>query len=218
MTGHADTWRNAGGGAGDGGGNEDGRSGAFELFILGELMDGVYHGYLLRDILARMLGPYRQISWAAIYPLIHRLERQGFITRDDEAQGDSRVDDTQRAGRQRNAYAITEAGRERFHALLTQPGRRNAGYREMFAIKLMYLNYLTPEQRLALFVECQEYLTRQRDHLRHVFTAQSTTSALPDVQREQIFRMTRFRLAGVEAELRWLEEEMAQLEQDTIQQ
>lgn len=216
MTRQAAAQKNAGS-AGDGGGNEDGRSGAFELFILGELMDGVYHGYLLRDILARMLGPYRQISWAAIYPLIHRLERQGFITREDEAQGAPRTEDAaQPVGRQRQAYAITASGRERFHELLTQPGKRNAGYREMFAIKLMYLNYLTPEQRRALFAECGDYLTRQRDHLRHVFTAQSTTSVLPDIQREQIFRMMRFRLAGVEAEIRWLEEEMARLEQDTM--
>ena len=104
------------------GGNEDGRSGAFELFILGELMDGVYHGYLLRDILARILGPYRQISWATIYPLIHRLERQECITRYEEAQTEGRGRDTQPRGRQRNAYAITESGRERFHELLTQPG------------------------------------------------------------------------------------------------
>jgi DNA-binding PadR family transcriptional regulator len=73
--------------------NEDGRSGAFELFVLGELMDGVYHGSPLVDILARMLGPYRQISWAAIYPLIHRLERQGFITRYEEAQTEPRGED-----------------------------------------------------------------------------------------------------------------------------
>jgi DNA-binding PadR family transcriptional regulator len=208
MTEQADIQRNAGSGAGDGG-NEDGRSGAFELFILGELMDGVYHGYLLRDILTRMLGPYRQISWAAIYPLIHRLERQGFITRYEEAQTEPRGEDAQPSGRQRNAYAITYTGRERFHDLLTEPGRRNAGYRELFAIKLLYLNHLTPEQRRSLFAECREYLTRQRDHLRHVFTAQSTTATLPDIQREQIFRMMRFRLAGVEAELHWLEEEVA---------
>jgi DNA-binding PadR family transcriptional regulator len=208
MTGQADARRNAG----DPHGNEDGRSGAFELFILGELMDGVYHGYLLRDILARMLGPYRQISWAAIYPLIHRLERRGFITREDRVQSDPRGEDSQPAGRQRNAYAITESGRERFHELLTQPGKRNAGYRELFAIKLMYLSFLTPDQRRSLFAECRDYLTRQRDHLRHVFTAQSTTATLPDIQREQIFRMIRFRLVGVEAEINWLEEEIANQE------
>jgi DNA-binding PadR family transcriptional regulator len=208
MTGQADTRRNAG----DPDGNEDGRSSAFELFILGELMDGVYHGYLLRDILVRMLGPYRQISWAAIYPLIHRLERQGFIAREDEAPGATHAEDAQPAGRQRNAYAITESGRGRFHELLTKPGKRNAVYRELFAIKLLYLNNLTPEQRRTLFAECREYLTRQRDHLRHVFTAQSTTAPLPDIQREQIFRMMRFRLVGVEAEINWLEEEVANQE------
>jgi DNA-binding PadR family transcriptional regulator len=189
---------------------DEGRSVAFELFILGELMDGVYHGYLLRDILTRMLGPYRRVSWAAIYPLIHRLERQGFITRDES---DSSAEERELTGRQRFAYAITESGRERFATLLAQPGKRNAAYRELFAIKLLYLNRLTPMERRALVADCMDYLARQRDHLRHVFTAQSTTSTLPDVQREQIFRMMRFRLAGVEAEIGWLEGEIAQLEQ-----
>jgi len=206
MAGRADTWR------GDDVAHAEGRNVAFELFILGELMDGIYHGYLLRDILTRMLGPYRQISWAAIYPLIHRLERQGFITREEEGQTKSPTEDPQPPGRQRYAYGITAAGRQRFYALLTQPGKRNGAYRELFAIKLLYLNYLTLVQRRALFAECLEYLTRQRDHLRHVFTAQSTTAMLPDIQREQIFRMMRFRLSSVEAEIAWLEEEMDHLE------
>jgi DNA-binding PadR family transcriptional regulator len=188
---------------------------AFELFILGELMDGPHHGYLLRDILTRMLGPYRQISWAAIYPLIHRLEREGSIAReprDGLAPNLEQVPDRATpSGRQRHRFHITASGSQRFYALMLAPGEPNAEYRELFTIKLSYLRLLAPDQQRAIVAHCAGYLARQRDHLRHVFTAQSTTAHLPDDQREQIFRMMRFRLASVEAELRWAEEELARL-------
>jgi len=188
---------------------------AFELFILGELMDGPHHGYLLRDILTRMLGPYRQISWAAIYPLIHRLEREGLIApepRDGQAPKlEQAPDRATPSGRQRHRFHITASGRQRFYALMLAPGVPNAEYRELFAIKLSYLRFLTSDQQRAILAHCTGYLARQRDHLSHVFTPQSTTAHLPHDQREQIFRMMRFRLASVEAELRWAEEELARL-------
>jgi DNA-binding PadR family transcriptional regulator len=187
------------------------KSVAFELFILGELMDGPHHGYLLRDILARLLGPYRQISWAAIYPLIHRLEREGLIAPQGEATPGSPPEPEPPVGRQRRSFLLTEAGRERFFALMLAPGEPNAEYRELFTIKMSYLRFLAPDQQRAILAECVSYLKRQRDYLSHVFTAQSTTAHLPPDQREQIFRMMRFRLASVEAELRWVEEELARL-------
>src|SRR5579871_5535110 len=49
------------------------RSAAYELFVLGELVNGPMHGYLLREILNRVLGPYRTMSWGVLYPLIHAL-------------------------------------------------------------------------------------------------------------------------------------------------
>jgi DNA-binding PadR family transcriptional regulator len=186
---------------------------AFELFILGELMDGPHHGYLLRDILSRLLGPYRQISWAAIYPLIHRLEREGLIAPEREATPGQPSQSEPSGGRQRRSFMLTEAGRERFYALMLAPGEPTADYRELFTIKLSYLRFLTPARQRALLAECAGYLERQRDYLSHVFTPQSTTSHLPRDQREQIFRMMRFRLASVEAELRWIQEELARLDE-----
>ena len=40
----------------------------YELFVLGELSAGPHHGYLLHSILGKILGPFRQISWGALYP------------------------------------------------------------------------------------------------------------------------------------------------------
>src|SRR5437773_1420635 len=97
----------------------DTRSGArrgklYELVILGELIGGPHHGYLLREILGKIFGPFRQMSWGALYPLIHRLEQQGLI-----APAPSDVTSQGKRG-QRNLYQITRAGRERFHALMVE--------------------------------------------------------------------------------------------------
>lgn len=185
------------------------KSAAFELFILGELMDAPHHGYLLRDILARMLGPYRQISWAAIYPLIHRLEHAACIAPAPVAEPGQR--DSARNSRQRRPFGITASGRQRFFALMLAPGEFNADYRELFTIKLLYLGFLTPEQQQSILEECQDYLERQCRHLRHVFTADSTTAHLAPAAREQIFRMMRFRLVSAEAELQYVAGELARL-------
>lgn len=168
-------------------------------------MDGPHHGYLLRDILTRLLGPYRRISWAAIYPLIHRLEREGLIA--PEAAGDGRRGATP-SERRRQSFAITEAGRERFRELMLASVERIAEYRELLTIKLTPLRHLAPDEQRAVLADGRDCLRWERDYLGQVFTARSTTAHLPDDQRQQIFRMMRFRLASVEAELQWVEDEL----------
>src|SRR5690349_2906109 len=87
------------------------RSVMYELFVLGELMDQPHHGYLLHRILTRLLGPFRQVSWGALYPLIHRLEQEGLIVPTAAYE----VTDKQARGKQRNVYQITSAGQEGFY-------------------------------------------------------------------------------------------------------
>src|SRR2546430_11867883 len=80
----------------------------YELFVLGELMDGPHYGYILRDILGRLLGPFRHISWGVLYPLIRHLESGGLIV-PDEKSGAAQSESTQ-GNKQRKQYRITEAG------------------------------------------------------------------------------------------------------------
>lgn len=182
----------------------------FELFILGELMEGPHHGYLLRDILRRMLGPYRQISWAAIYPLIHELERAEYIEPLPVVEPSAEAPTPQ--GRQRRLFRITGGGRQRFFLLMTTPGTMNAEYHELFAIKLLYLHFLDRAEQRAILAHGLTYLRGEHDHLQHVFTPESTTTHLPSSAREPIFRMMRFRLASVIAEIDWVESALAQLD------
>src|SRR5438105_2406696 len=90
----------------------------YKLFVLGELMDGAHHGYGLREILSRMLGPFRQISWGVLYPLIRQLEREGLI----ESIEETNVEQSSSAasGKQRKYYRITTDGQERFRTLMLE--------------------------------------------------------------------------------------------------
>src|SRR5215510_9216586 len=85
----------------------------YELFVLGELIGGPHHGYLLHEILSKILGPFRTASWGALYPLIHRLEEDGFIVPDMK----TKRSDSEGKRSRRYIYRITKTGRDRFQEL-----------------------------------------------------------------------------------------------------
>src|SRR5262249_36721782 len=91
------------------------RSRLYELFVLGELMAGPHPGYLLHAILGKILGPFRPVSWGALYPLLHRLSRAGLIA--PVAPAAAGKAGRGRQGRERILYRITPAGQQRFRAL-----------------------------------------------------------------------------------------------------
>ena len=51
----------------------------YELIILGTLMSGPFHGYLIAKIMQNILGPYGQLSKGRLYPLLTKLEEAGLI-------------------------------------------------------------------------------------------------------------------------------------------
>src|SRR5436309_960361 len=101
----------------------------YELFILGELLDMPMHGYMLHQIIQTAIGPMRQMSWGALYPLIRRLEACGLIAADE-------TDMLERCGRPRKMYRMTESGRQRFFDLMVQRDLYDSDYPDVFSIKL----------------------------------------------------------------------------------
>src|SRR6266851_2760430 len=125
------------------------KSATYELFVLGELMDGPHHGYQLHEILSDLLGPFRQISWGVLYPLIRQLEREKLLV----STAESKTQESERgvtSSRQRKQYAITATGRERFYALMLEQGDYSAEYRELFLVKLNNFDHLSPKQQLTV--------------------------------------------------------------------
>lgn len=71
--------------------------------VLGILMDGDLYGYAILKRVGELSGGSLQWSDGMLYPLLHRLERLGYVTS---------LWSMSEAGRRRKHYAITELGQE----------------------------------------------------------------------------------------------------------
>jgi DNA-binding PadR family transcriptional regulator len=186
----------------------------YELFVLGELMDGPYHGYELREILSRLLGPFRQISWGMIYPLIHQLEHDGFVTSLDEQTEDSH-EQAGASGKARKPYAITAAGRQRFAELMQQPGDYSADYRELFLIKLNNFDALSAAQQLTVLWQYRDFLQIEDLYLSGDQQRVLAHPRIPEQHRAHILRIMSFRWSSIHGEMRWIDEHIQRLEEKT---
>lgn len=73
-----------------------------ELLLLQELKRAPLHGYQVVLEIEERSGGYFQFSHGTLYPILHRLEKEGLVS--------GEWSDPER-GRARKEYALTEAGR-----------------------------------------------------------------------------------------------------------
>lgn len=179
----------------------------YELFVLGELIGGPHHGYLLHEILGKVLGPFRKASWGALYPLIHRLEKEGLIVPDAQAK---RGDAEGRRSR-RYLYRITKAGRERFQALMLEPVPYEAYDTDLFIGKLGYFDHITIEEQKAILQHHLGYLQAQVDYIREAVRQVMAIVDIPLQERQRIQWVNEFRLTRLEAEITWVKQALADL-------
>lgn len=185
------------------------RTSRYEIFVLGELMGASLHGYRLHEILNRVLGPFRQISWGALYPLVHALEREGLIEADAEPGAELNQDGT--GNRQRHSYRITAAGRERFQTLMREPSAYTADYPELFTIKLNLFGYITPAEQRTILEHHRAYLQIAVDYLLNEQQYVAQRAGIPEPERPHILRLLDYRLNNVRGELAWIDAELGRL-------
>ena len=104
-----------------------------DLQILGFLDDGPLHGYEIRRRIHDLSGPGTRLSAGALYPALARLERQGLVTRTSAAGA---------RGRTKQVLTLTEAGRERLHALLRGADGPDIESMPRFMTVLAFLSHL----------------------------------------------------------------------------
>src|SRR5262249_16953 len=119
----------------------------YELIILGTLMGGSFHGYLIAKIVQSILGPYGKMRKWLLYTLLMKLEEGGLIVvvprcGEGEAQARSHIPS--------RSYRLTEAGRTRFHALMMDTTSYLGEYQRVFLQKVSYFSFLQPLERLQL--------------------------------------------------------------------
>lgn len=176
----------------------------YELYVLGELMEEPMHGYLLPQILSSIIGPYRKMSWGALYPLIHRLQEDGLIELVER--------EDQLGTRQRKAYAITEAGRARFRELMAAPGEYDADYRDLFTIKLSKFGHMDRLTQLDILRHYRGYVEDLRAHLESNLRTVTTNPYISAMERPHILRALNHRMQLVRTDMQWVEREIATTE------
>jgi DNA-binding PadR family transcriptional regulator len=81
------------------------------LILLGMLLNGKMHGYLLNEHFTYFLSGYAEIKKSTVYYTLEKLEKDGYVTRETEREGKRP---------ERLVYQITEKGRSHFLDLLRQ--------------------------------------------------------------------------------------------------
>jgi DNA-binding PadR family transcriptional regulator len=188
------------GAAGRGPGRGPRRGRAYELFVLGELTAGPHHGYLLHAILGKIFGPFRQVSWGALYPLIHRLSQDGLIA----AVAEKRAGKAGRQGHERILYRITPAGRQRFRALMQENVPYAAYDTDVFISRLGYFDFVDAQRQTEILEYHRGFLQAQDAYMRDSLRLVMDELEIPEVERARIKWVTEFRLKRIQAELEWV--------------
>lgn len=182
----------------------------YELFVLGELMTGEKHGYMLQDVLKNAVGMGRRISSGTLYPLLSRMMENGWINLREEEET--------KGGRMKKIYEITSSGVERFQCLMAEPpdSVMDSDIQSTFRFKMVYFQYVGKEVRLACL---NQYLHILEQNLYHVSQFESRLIALkpePEKQRVQLLRVFDHRKRLGEVEIQWVKEEIKRVsaEQD----
>lgn len=168
-----------------------------ELAVLGLLHDTPMHGYELRKQLTGVLAGAGLISYGSLYPALRRLGEAGLIT--------ERADlDTAgvRPSRGKVVYELTAEGKEHFQTLLADAGPE-AWEDERFGVRLAFFRYTDAHVRLRILEGRRTRLEERLASLRGSITRASTRLD------EWSSALHRYGLDGVEREVRWLDELIA---------
>jgi DNA-binding PadR family transcriptional regulator len=157
-----------------------------DFAILGLLMEGPRHGYELKHALGE-LG-FWKVSFGSLYPALRRLEKRGAI----EA--------TAGTGR-RKAYAITDAGREAFDALLQADPDASETDRA-FQVRLAFLGHLPQERRVRVLEERRSKLSTQLKGARETLVAARIARTNTDRYRLALMEHA---MRSTEADIAWLD-------------
>lgn len=178
------------------------RSGVLELAILGLLQDGPMHGYELRKRLNAMLGTFRAISYGSLYPALKAMLAQGLIVEDGPADAGAPALSGKRA---RIVYKLTPDGKEQFQQLLDESGPE-AWEDERFDVHFAFFGRTASDARLRILQGRRSRMEERRASLRAALGR--TRERLDDYT----LALQQHGLEGVEREVRWLNELIAQEE------
>lgn len=192
--------------------SDRGEPDVYELIILSILMRGTAHGYLISKIINNIFGPYTKISNGRLYPLLAKLQNEGLIQTASEQECTIQNVQSERHAR---SYTVTEAGRQRFHALMMDTTSNPGDYQRFFWHKAQMLKYVQPKERIYLV---EHYLNYCQTHILHLIAKREDIANLSndhlDFDSRQALLGTMQHMIDIwQLELSWAQ----QLHKDVIQ-
>jgi len=175
------------------------RNDVVELAVLGLLLEGPKHGYEIRKRLNSMLGTFRVISYGSLYPALKSMLATGWITEVGPADAGAPALTGRRA---RIVYALTAEGKEHFQQLLDESGPE-AWEDERFNVHVAFFSKTEADARLRILQGRRSRLEERRASLRGALAR--TRERLDDYT----LALQQHGLEGVEREVRWLSELIA---------
>lgn len=168
----------------------------YELFILSKLLHRPMHGYLIHAILNSAVGPFRQVSWGTLYPLMKKLEKSGLIIAANKEGGDPRG---------KKLYRTTQAGRSRFFELIGKQGAFDSDSPDLFSLKVGCFGHLDPEERLLVLRDYRSYIGQVLAHSEAMTLRVQGESNLPPEERRFALLALDHKKAVAEFEMRWID-------------
>ncbi len=107
-----------------------------DLILLGLLKESPKHGYDLKSLIDERLQYITHITSGTVYYTLKKLEKQGFVTKTKEKDGDRP---------ERNVYHISPQGEQRFLELLKCSFLENDDFNSVFDVGLYFVNYINYE-------------------------------------------------------------------------
>lgn len=175
----------------------------YELFLLGKLLERPWYGYEFQQALSGFAGPHRKVSWGTVYPLFQRLERGGLI-RPVLQRGP-------KGGRDKQAFAITPAGKRRFRELMDKEREDDPQFRETFRIKVGHFSRVRPEVRKRIVDHYVERLAAMKEHTKNTAQTVRHIPAMPEEERNLILCAISHEQFLLDAEIEWVKKKIALL-------
>ncbi len=163
-----------------------------ELIVLGELMEGPHTGYDLRTAIQGSLGRHRKISYGVIYPLLEKLENDGFI----------KITNIITDGKNKKLATITEKGQEYFFELMKMPIPSSAHNADIYLIKLDVMQHLALDKQFKLL---DEFYQEQKFILEDTNTSIAILALKPSKDHWYATKKLELRLQQTKVAMEWIE-------------
>ncbi len=179
---------------------------ATRLLILGALrFMQPAHGYSIRrELESWNAETWANITYGSIYFALNKMEQDGSVA----------VSETEREGNRpaRTTYIVTESGEIEFQRLLREFWWEYKPLTDPFMVAICFMDQLPPEELIGAL---RHHIVAVRLYAEGLHR-QITTPIANDYKPRHVVEMPRLILSRLEAEVRWAEEVIGQIERGEL--